>query len=291
MNVLENLNRAIAYIDLNLENEIDEQELARRACCSVYHFKRMFSYLADISLHEYIRRRRLTLAAFELQNSTIKVIDVAMKYGYHSPDAFTRAFQSQHGITPTEMRITNQSLKVYPPMTFRLSIGGGEPMKFRIENKTAFQVIGLTNRVIPVDIGEHQGVEQLWESTDYDTHAELKSLNNVEPFGILHVDVGEGVGRGKESYDYYFSVASTESCPDKFTRLFVPAMTWVVIDVKIPWGPEKWQQIYGEWFPSSGYEQVEGPTIQVGPEIQVGLKKQIMTEEVDVEYWIPVKKV
>jgi AraC-type DNA-binding domain-containing proteins len=291
MNVLENLNKALDYIEQNLEYEIDEQKLSRLAYCSVYHFKRMFSYLAGISLQEYIRRRRLTLAAFELQSSTAKVIDIAMKYGYHSPDAFTRAFQSQHGITPTEMRISSQSLKAYPPMTFRLSIGGGEPMKFRIENKEAFQVIGITNRVAPINMNEHPGVEQVWRSTDLETYAELKSLNNVEPSGILHVNVGEGISRGKQDYDYYLSVASTETCPDKFSCLDIPGMTWVVVEVKVPWGPEKWQQIYGEWFPSSGYEQVEGPTIQVGPEIRAGAEMQVMTEEIEIEYWIPVKKI
>ncbi|MGV2644756.1 helix-turn-helix domain-containing protein, partial [Clostridium perfringens] len=93
-------------IDQNLENEIDDQEIAKRAYCSVFHFKRMFSYLAGIPLQEYIRRRRLTLAAFDLQDRTVKVIDIAIKYGYNSPDAFTRAFQGLHGITPTEARNT-----------------------------------------------------------------------------------------------------------------------------------------------------------------------------------------
>ncbi len=79
--------------------------------------------------------------------------------------------------------------------------------------------------------------------------------------------------------------------PDKFSRLDVPKITLAVIDVKVPWEHEKWQQIYGEWFPSSGYEQVEGPRIQVGPEIKVGEEKQIITEEIEIEYWIPVKKV
>ncbi|MFC4810125.1 AraC family transcriptional regulator [Paenibacillus sp. GCM10023250] len=290
MNMLESFNSALDYIERNLENEIDENELAKRAHCSVYHFKRMFSYLADISLHEYIRRRRLTLAALELQNSPVKVIDVAMKYGYYSPDAFTRAFQVQHGVTPTELRISNQSLKVYPPMTFRLSIGGGEPMMFRIENKDEFQVIGITNRVTPIEMGEHPGVEQVWRSTDHDTYAELKSINNVEPFGILHVNVGEEFGNRKADYNYYLAVASTEVSPDKFSRLVIPAMTWVVVDTKVPWEPGKWKQIYGEWFPTSGYEQVEGPTIQVGPEIQIGVEKQLLTEEVGVEFWIPIKK-
>lgn len=128
MNVLENLNEALDYIDQNLENEIDEQEIAKRAYCSVFHFKRMFSYLAGIPLQEYIRRRRLTLAAFDLQDRTVKVIDIAIKYGYNSPDVFTRAFQGLHGITPTEARNTSHSLQAFPPMTFRLSIGGSEPI-------------------------------------------------------------------------------------------------------------------------------------------------------------------
>ncbi|MEF2243815.1 hypothetical protein V1L65_02600 [Paenibacillus sp. IITD108] len=90
-------------------------------------------------------------------------------------------------------------------------------------------------------MGERPGVEQVWRSTDHTTFAELKSLNNVEPYGILHVDVAEGAGRRMADYNYYLSVVSTKPCPDKFSQLFVPAMTWVVIDIKIPWGPEKWK--------------------------------------------------
>lgn len=289
MNVFESLNKALHYIEQNLENEIDEYEIAKHACCSIYHFKRMFSYLANITLQEYIRRRRLTLAALELQdNKTVKVIDIAMKYGYNSPDAFTRAFQGLHGITPTEARTSNHSLKAYPPMSFRLSIGGSKPMKFKIVQKDSFQVVGIYNRVTAVDVGEHPGVEQVWLSTGEDTYSHLKSLNNREPYGILHVDVGEGVRQSRD-YDYYMAVATTGPCPDQFTPFIIPAMTWVIFEVKVPWSKEKWHRIYGEWFPSSGYEQVEGPTIQVGPEIQVGTK-QVFTEEVEVELWLPIMK-
>jgi AraC family transcriptional regulator len=290
MNMLENLNGALDYIEQNLEKEIDEHEIAKRAYCSVFHFKRMFSYLAGIPLQEYIRRRRLTLAAFDLQDRTNKVIDIAIKYGYNSPDAFTRAFQALHEITPTAARTTNRSLKAYPPMTFRLSIGGSEPMKFRIEQKDAFQLFGVSNRVTPVDSGEHPGVEQVWKSTDTEVYNQLKSLNNLEPYGVLHVNVGNPV-RLKQDFDYYMAVASTEPCPENLSNLSVPAMTWVVFEVKIPWEKEKWHRIYGEWFPSSGYEQVEGPMIQVGPEIEVGVEKQVFTEEKEVELWIPIVKV
>ncbi|MCY7765291.1 helix-turn-helix transcriptional regulator, partial [Bacillus inaquosorum] len=88
MDSLKRMNRALTYIEENLTNDIDFKEVAKIAFCSDYHFKRMFSFLAGISLSEYIRRRRLTLAAFELKDSNVKVIDIAIKYGYNSPDSF-----------------------------------------------------------------------------------------------------------------------------------------------------------------------------------------------------------
>ena len=145
--MLENMNGAMSYIEDNLTEEIDFKEAARLALCSEFHFKRMFSFLSGVSLSEYIRRRRLTLAAFELNHSPIKIIDLAVKYGYNSPDSFTRAFQSLHGITPSEARETGQTLKAYPRLTFQLTIQGGDVMNYRIEEKEAFRIVGLKKRV------------------------------------------------------------------------------------------------------------------------------------------------
>lgn len=118
MDLLKSMNRALQYIEENLTHDIDFKEAAKLAFCSEYHFKRMFSFLAGISLSEYIRRRRLTLAAFELKDSHAKVIDIAIKYGYNSPDSFTRAFQNLHGVNPSKARLNGHSLKAYPKMTF-----------------------------------------------------------------------------------------------------------------------------------------------------------------------------
>ena len=128
MDSLERMNQALAYIEDNLADEIDFQQVERLALCSEYHFRRMFSFLAGVTLSEYIRRRRLTLAAFELLHSEARVIDVALKYGYNSPDSFTRAFHGLHGVTPTEARHRGQLLKAYPHMTFQLTINGGNEL-------------------------------------------------------------------------------------------------------------------------------------------------------------------
>lgn len=147
MDLLKSMNDAMRYIEDNLTNEIDFKVVARIAHCSEYHFKRMFSFLAGITVSEYIRRRRLSLAAFELTNSKLKIIDIAVKYGYNSPDSFTRAFQNLHGVTPSETRNNGQQLKAFPPMTFQLSIRGGNEMNYRIEQKKAFNIVGIMKRV------------------------------------------------------------------------------------------------------------------------------------------------
>jgi len=122
MDWLDRMNDAMDYIESNLADNISYDKIAQLAYCSTYHFQRMFPFITGVTLSEYIRRRRLTLAAFELQTSSTKVIDIAMKYGYESPDAFTRAFKNLHGVMPVSARDTGVSLKAYPRMTFQISI-------------------------------------------------------------------------------------------------------------------------------------------------------------------------
>ena len=114
MDWLGRMNGAVSFIEEHLTEEINFEEVAKMACCSVYHFQRMFSFITDVPLAEYIRRRRFTLAAFELQNSDVKIIDLAVKYGYDSPISFARAFQNQHGVTPSLARDKGVQLKAYP---------------------------------------------------------------------------------------------------------------------------------------------------------------------------------
>lgn len=289
MDSLKNMNAAMQYIEDNLTHEIDFKEVAKIAFCSVYHFKRMFSFLAGISLSEYIRCRRLTLAAFELKDSNAKVIDVAIKYGYNSPDSFTRAFQNLHGITPSEARNTIRSLKAYSPMTFQLSIQGGNEMNYRIEEKEPFQIIGIQKRVPIVFNGVNKEIASMWKSLTPQSIQTLKMLSNVNPNGIISASTNFSEGRMEEKgeLDHYIGVATTKDCPEQFAQLEVAASTWAIFEAFGPF-PDAlqnvWGRIYSEWFPSSNYELAEGP------EILWNESKDVSSPNFRSEIWVPVLK-
>ncbi|MGG1687653.1 AraC family transcriptional regulator [Pseudalkalibacillus sp. NRS-1564] len=289
MDLLKDMNTAMKFIEENLTNEIDYKIVASLAYCSEYHFKRMFSFLTGITLSEYIRRRRLSLAAFELQNSNVKVIDVAMKYGYNSPDSFTRAFINLHGVTPTEARNKGKQLKAYPFMTFQLSIRGGNEMNYRIEHKEAFNIVGIMKRVPIVFEGENVEIAAMWKSLTQDKIERLKNLSNVEPNGMIQASSNFSEGRMEEKgeLDQYLGVATTQECPKDFTKLEVPELTWAIFE-SIGTFPdtlqETWGRIYSEWFPASTYQVTEGPEI-------LSIKsKDLTSSSVKSEIWIPIMK-
>jgi len=289
MDSLKRMNEALSYIEKNLTNDIDLKEIARIALCSEYHFQRMFSFLAGITLSEYIRRRRLTLAAFELSNSNLRVIDVAIKYGYSSADSFARAFQGLHGITPSEARNSGKSLKAYPRMTFQLSIRGGNEMNYRIEEKEAFSIVGMMKRVPIIFNGVNPEISEMWKSLDEEKIKKLKGLSNIEPVGLISASTNFSDGRMEEKgeLDHYIGVATNKKCPSDFVELKVAASTWAVFEAVGPF-PETlqnvWGRIYSEWLPSSNYEIAEGP------EILWNENKEITLPNFESEIWIPVIK-
>ena len=144
MDWIERLNDAVKYIEENLSSDIDYSLAAQRACCSLYHFQRMFSYISGIPLSEYVRRRKMSLAAADIIGGE-KIIDVAVKYGYSSPTAFNRAFKSVHGVAPSDARSCGTVLKSYPPLVFKITVKGVYEMNYRIEKKDAFRVVGVSS--------------------------------------------------------------------------------------------------------------------------------------------------
>ncbi len=288
MSSLENLNLALSYIEEKLTEEIDFRQVERLALCSEYHFRRIFSFLAGMTLSEYIRRRRLTLAALELIDSRARVIDVAIKYGYDSPDSFTRAFHSLHGVKPSEARQAGQPLKAFPRMTFQMTVKGVSEMKYRIVEKEGFRIVGLMRRVPLIYEGVNPYIAAMASELNEELIRTLKSLSNVEPRGMLSASTNFAEGRQEGGeLDHYIGVATTHDQPAGLARLEVPAATWAVFEAVGPF-PETmqnvWGRIYSEWFPTSGYHLVPGP------EILWNENKDTESPTFRSEIWIPVAK-
>ncbi|WP_101843536.1 AraC family transcriptional regulator [Halobacillus sp. Marseille-P3879] len=287
MDSIEQVNKALSYIEEHITEKVDYQVVARIACCSEYHFKRVFSFLAGIPLSEYIRLRRLTYAAYELNQSQARVIDIAVKYGYRSADSFSRAFQEWQGITPTEARREAQLLKAYPRMNFQLTIQGGNEMNYRIEEKEEFYIVGLKKRVPIIFHGVNSEIAGMWRSLTAKDIQNLKSFSNIEPGGIISASTNFSEGRMEEKgeLDHYIGTATTMDYCESFDKLKVPASTWAVFEVEGPF-PDTlqnvWGRIYSEWFPSTNYEQKEGP------EILWNEGKDTSSATFKSEIWIPV---
>lgn len=277
--MLKEMNEALNYIEENLESPIDLVEVAKKAYCSEYHFKRLFSLLSGITIAEYIRRRRLTLAALDLKEQHVKVIDIAMKYGYQSPDAFSRAFQNFHGVTPTLAKQLEQNLKAYPRMSFQLTIRGGFEMNYRIVEKESFQVVGVKYAVEMVNEILSHTYEDMIAGVGESRLKELATISNGEPHGIVHISVNysESV-EGKATFEQYIGAVTTEKT-ETYETLAIPSLLWAIFEIDGDWiqVEEHWQQIYSEWLPLSSYELVEGPEI-------------LASKEQKSEIWIAIKK-
>ena len=220
MDWLDRMNSALDYIENNLTEEIDYAVLASKVYCSAYNFRRMFSFLTDISLSDYIRRRRLTMAAFELQHSDIKIIDLALKYGYDSPVSFGRAFRSVHGITPSSARSESVMLKAYPKISFHLFIKGDVVMDYRIEKREAFSIVGAKFSA-PSDTEENfKIVPKIWnEARKTGLISELAAICGVKETDAISLTANIA---GKV-FDFYIAVESeTNQFPPKFEKLKIP---------------------------------------------------------------------
>lgn len=276
MEWIDRFNRAVEYLEGHLEDPKLE-EAAKIACCSPYHFQRMFSLLAGTPLSEYIRRRKMSRAAADLQNGE-KIVDAALKYGYSSPTAFNRAFQAVHGLPPSAAKTPGTALKSYPPLRFAITVQGVEEMEYRIEKRNAFRIVGVS-APLGKDMEENfQNVPKLWGRAAVDgTIPRLAALMDGEPKGLL------GVCDGLDSSRYYIAVASSAPAGEGLEEYTVPAFTWAVFpgqgdSAAAVQALER--RVVTEWLPTSGYEYAEGPDVEVylGPGCT------------QFEVWIPVVK-
>lgn len=261
MEWIRQLNDAMSYVEENLTGEITLEGAARRAACSAYHFQRMFPYMTGISFSEYVRRRRMTAAAMELAEGA-RVIDTAVRYGYDSPTAFNRAFQSVHGLPPSAAQVRGAALRSFPRITFTLSIKGEEAMEYRIEERAAFRVAGFAMRE-PMTLEDcFEKVPGFWARVSGEIPRLAALMDGSGPMGILGVSACDG---GKFS-GYYIAAATRAPAPEGMEEYSVPAGTWAVFPCcgPIPQAMQDLQRrIISEWLPSSGYEYAEAPDIEV----------------------------
>jgi AraC family transcriptional regulator len=261
MDWLIRMNNALDYIEENLDKEIDYKELAKVSYCSEFHFSRMFASISGISLSEYIRRRRLTLAAFELQKSNIRILEIANKYGYESADSFSRVFQKTHGIKPSECRQQGIQLKAFPKISFQLSIKGDTEMEYRIENlEFELRIIGKSK---PVKTSRaFKSIPTLWSKAKKEGFMqELIDMSWEKPKctleGILGV-CGREAAITDEEFDYFMGVRYDGEQPNDMETLIIPPSTWAVFPNIV----EAWKRLYSEWVPTSGYELASLPCIE-----------------------------
>ncbi|MFZ0474054.1 MAG: AraC family transcriptional regulator [Halobacillus sp.] len=286
MTLVESMQRSIDYMENHLLEDVSIEEIASQANTSVFHFQRMFTLLTETPVAEYLRRRRLTLAAHELSKTNIKVIDIALKYGYDTPESFAKAFKKQHGITPREAKCFTGKMQSYNRLVIQVNVKGAEPMLYHMVQKGPIQVVGV-RRELSCENGENQQViPRLWEKVNGDgTSEELSQLNDGGIQGLLGVCVDKSHVQAN-LIDYWIAAAHKGEAPGRFSQLELPASTWAVFEVHgpMPLSIQKvWKQIYSEWFPSSGYKHAGTQDLEVYSE------GDPFSEDYYSEIWIPVK--
>jgi AraC family transcriptional regulator len=286
----ERMNAAIDYIEDNLAGHIDFSEAAKQACCSTFHFQRMFFAVNGLTPAEYARRRRLTLAATELSMGKTKVIDVAVKYGYDSPDSFARAFRNLHGVTPQAARAPGVTLTAFPRISFHIVLKGGSDMDYRVIDKPAFKIVGRARKFTTANGENFIKIPQFWnEYMTTEEYQTLMQLTGGKPGpltgGICLGSCLPNEGNTWEPFLYAIAIEKTDDMQTGDFEVYqVPASTWAVFDCNLDNLQEVTKRIFGEWFPSTGYEHAGTP------DLEVYLAEDPKRGEHPCQIWIPVKK-
>lgn len=278
MNWHERMNQAINYIEDNLLENVDFEKISLIVGQSAINFQRTFSIVTNISVHEYIRRRRITLAAFELQNSNSKVIDIALKYGYESPEAFARAFKEINGVSPSVARKEGTELKSFPRITFLLTIKGDIAMDYRIESKEAFSVYGIEEIFTTENGSNLKDIPKFWQDCMND--GQLDKLEASANDGVRVHSVCDYKQTGNNTFPYMICAFKTkDSKTNGYTQVDVPAATWAIFK------SEKYKheqttpsiiqnlvkRVYTDWLPTANYIKIDGYEFELYLEAEDGM--------------------
>ncbi len=255
------LNALVGLVEQHHDQPVDVAAFAREHGTTEYHLRRMFSALAGLPLSEYVRRRRMTLAAADLVRGEPSLLDLAVRHGYGSAEAFARAFRAVHGIGPADVRRSGGPLVTQPVLRFRLSVEGSAPMDVTITDRPAFVLAGHAAQVPLQHRGVNPRIAERVASIAPEEHARLKALSDTDPGGILAVTAG--------------------SDPDAA----VGAGAWAVFHSTGPF-PDALQQTWAatatEWFPSNPWRLRPGPSI-------VRYLELTPTEAI-CELWMPIER-
>jgi AraC family transcriptional regulator len=281
--------KALEYMEAHLDGELDLEAAARAANCSSFHFFRMFDVIAGMGPGEYVRRRRLSEAALALAAGSERVIDVALRFGYDSPDSFGRAFKREFGCAPSKARSPGTPLHSYPPLSFRIVLKGDKAMEFRIEEGKEIALAGIGIRVGTADGANFQAVTAFWDRSMADGRcAALCAKMDGSRLGMIGVCRDFDVKSG----DFTYSIAvddpgSMDGMPPGSERFSVPACTWGKFASRGPLRPnfqETIKRIFSEWLPASDWEHSGSAEIEYYGDGDPG------SDGYRCEYWIPLRK-
>ncbi|HWL13175.1 MAG TPA: AraC family transcriptional regulator [Ureibacillus sp.] len=268
MSWVDSIQKAIDYIEQNLlDTDLSIEHIAKACNSSAFHFQRIFSILTEITVGDYIRRRRLTLAAQDLINTKDKIIDIAYKYGYETPESFSKAFRKQHSLSPKEARKKLGPLQSYNRLVIKIKLEGALPMNYKIVEKKAFQVVGI-KRSYSYKNGENlSGIPQFWNDAHADgTNDQLFDLNNGEIQGVLGVCIVEENKKNEGEMEYWIATARNGNVPKGMDSYEIPPSKWVIFEVHgaMPHAmQDTWKKIYSEWFPSNPFKPAGTAELEV----------------------------
>ncbi len=283
MNWVEAIENAIGFIESNITEDLTVGRIAAEVNISAFYFQKGFSMLCGYTVGEYIRVRRLSLAGSELLTSDVKVIDLAMKYGYDSPDSFTKAFTRFHGCTPTDVRKGGANVKTIAPLHIKLTLEGGTVMEYRMERKNAFKVMGIS-KMFSYE-SANQDIPQFWDEAF--VKADPKPVLGM--YGVCYDEAMTG-----EQFRYMIAddYAAEKAQAMKLDVQDIPEHLWAIFPCRgampLPL-QEVNRRIFSEWLPTSQYEIAEGYNIEYYSD-PVDFKMGMQDSEYYAEVWIPVKE-
>jgi AraC family transcriptional regulator len=283
------LNRLVELIEVRLNDDLDVASLATELGTTEHHLRRMFSSLAGMPLSEYIRRRRMSVAAADILGDD-DLLSIAVRYGYGSTEAFGRAFRSVHGVSVSDFRRDGGPLRTQPQLRFRLTVEGNITMDTRITDRPGFRLVGHAARVPLIHEGVNPHIQAHIASLPVSEHARLKALSDTEPAGLLQVsaDVDPDYTEGSE-LTYLHGVAVTGMTPgtDDLDTIEVPAGTWAVFRTEGDYPAalqEAWAATATDWFPSNPWR------LRPGPSIVAVLDRSADFTTATCELWLPVER-